>query len=402
MDYITEANAALEQRARAFEQRKAVLEDATLTEADKRTRVEAIDADMERLHKVADAAVRAAEKDVEVRAVGERLGKLSAGNPATETRDSEAKLAADFRALATGKLPELVIDLRTATSGTAGNAGNTKQTTFVAQVIEAMRLRSEFFARARTLTTSSGETLEWPVKNGLNPATAKVSAAALTAENVAYAKGDQAWTKVSVGAYKYGVITEATQEIVSDSALNILEILAADMGEAVADVVLTDLMVGNGTSKPWGWVTRATGAINAANLAGVTFDNLIDLQYSLLAPYRRNAVYMFNDTAIGTLRKIKDTTGNYIWQPAVVAGRPDSILGFPVVTDPNVVTSGAGAKVGVFGDPGKYLIRQVKDLRVVRSDEYGFDRDVVAFKATWRGSGDLFDTNSVKALTVTA
>jgi HK97 family phage major capsid protein len=258
-----------------------------------------------------------------------------------------------------------------------------------------MRVRSDFFSKARTLTTGSGETLQYPVKNG-RPTAAQV------AENVAYGKSDESWTTTAIGAYKYGVIVEATNEIVDDSQLDILSILAQDAGEAVADKVMADLLVGNGTGKPWGWITRSTGAINAANLAGVTTDNLIDLQHSILRPYRKNAVFMTSDTAVQSLRKLKDTTNNYLWQPSVQAGAPDTILGTPILTDPNVVTSGAGAKVLVYGDPSKYLIRQVKNLRVVRSDEYGYDRDVVAFKITWRGSGDLFDTASVKALTVTA
>jgi HK97 family phage major capsid protein len=111
---------------------------------------------------------------------------------------------------------------------------------------------------------------------------------------------------------------------------------------------------------------------------------------------------MTSDGAVAALRKLKDSTGRYLWQPSLVAGKPDTLLGAPLITDPNFVTTGAGAKIMAYGDPSKYLIRQVKGLRVVRSDEYGFDRDVVAFKVTWRGSGDLFDTASVKALTVTA
>lgn len=402
MDYIAEANTALEARARAYEERKRVLDDASLTDADKRSRTDAIDADMARLEGVASTAVRNAERDAEVRSVSERLAVLSAGNQPADTRSADDVLSAELRALARGGRGEVVVDLRTATTGTAGNAGNTKQTTFAAEVLQAMRERSPFFGRARVLNTSGGETIEWPIKNALNPATAPVSAAALTAENVAYAKGDQAWTKTNIGAYKYGVIVEATQEIVDDSALPILSILASDAGESVADVVVADLLTGNGTGKPWGWLTRTTGGVNAASLAAVTFDNLMDLQYSIRAPYRRNAMYMFNDTAIATLRKIKDTTNQYLWQPSVTAGAPDTILGYPVVTDPTIATSGASAKVGVFGDPAKYLIRQVKDLRITRSDEYGFDRDVVAFKVSWRGSGDLFDLNSAKALTVTA
>lgn len=394
MDFAAAAKAALEKRAGLINELRSVEADTSLSEAEKRTRVERIDVDVRGLEAEAREAVERGEREAEVRSLAARAGGLVLpGNP--EARQGERDEAAELRAVARGDMPGVDFDLRTATSGSAANAGNTFATSFVAQVIEAMRVRSDFFSKARTLTTGSGETIEYPVKNG-RPTAAQVS------ENTAYGKSDGSWTKTNIGAYKYGIIVEATQEIVDDSQLDILSILAEDAGEAVADKVMADLLVGNGTGKPWGWITRATGGVNAANLAGVTTDNLIDLQHSILKPYRRNAVFMTSDQAVQGLRKLKDTTGNYIWQPALNAGAPDTILGTPIMTDPNVVTSGAGAKVLVYGDPSKYLIRQAKSLRVVRSDEYGYDRDVVAFKVTWRGSGDLFDLASVKALTVTA
>ncbi|MFF1776947.1 phage major capsid protein [Streptomyces virginiae] len=394
MDFATAAKAALEKRACLINDLRSVEADASLSDAEKRTRVERIDVDVRGLEAEAREAVERGEREAEVRSLAARAGGLVLPG-APEARQGERDEAAELRAVARGDMPGVDFDLRTATSGTAANAGNTFANTFVAQVIEAMRVRSEFFSKARTLTTGSGETIEYPVKNG-RPTASQV------AENAAYGKSDGSWTKTAIGAYKYGVIVEATQEIVDDSQLDILGILAEDAGEAVADKVMADLLVGTGTGKPWGWITRATGGVNAANLAGVTTDNLIDLQHSILKPYRRNAVFMTSDQAVQGLRKLKDTTGNYIWQPALTAGAPDTILGTPIMTDPNVVTAGAGAKVLVYGDPSKYLIRQAKSLRVVRSDEYGYDRDVVAFKVTWRGSGDLFDLASVKALTVTA
>ncbi|MDG4826025.1 phage major capsid protein [Asanoa sp. WMMD1127] len=407
MDYIEAANAALAKRARADEQRKAVLEDATLTEADKRQRVEAIHAHMAELAKEADGHVRAAEAEAEVRSINERAAKLSGGRGVerrTEVRDE----AQELRDLALGRREAVEFDLRTAESTNADQTkgGNTKPTTFAAQVLEAMRNRSQFFGRARLLTTSGGEVMEFPIKNALNPATPPVtleSGTILKAENTAYNKANTSWTKTNIGAYKYGVIVEATQEIVADSALPILSMLAADAGETVADAIVADLLLGNGTNKPWGWVTRATtSGVNAANLAGITFQNLLDLQYAVTAPYRRNGAYMFNDAAVPVLSKIVDGTGNYVWRPSVQAGEPDTIWGKAVLTDPNMAIAGAAAKTVLFGDPSKYMIRQVNSLRVTRSDEYGFDRDVIAFKVSWRGSGDLFDLNSVKALTVTA
>ncbi|MFD3464799.1 phage major capsid protein [Streptomyces sp. NPDC058682] len=393
MDFAAAAKAALEKRAGLINELRNVEADTSLSDAEKRERVERIDVDVRALEGEAREAVERGEREAEVRSLAARAGGLVL--PGSPDFRSERDEAAELRALARGELPGVDFDLRTATTGTAGNAGNTKPVTFVAQVIEAMRERSPFLNRTRLLTTGGGETMEWPVKNG-RPTAAQV------AENTAYGKSDESWTKTSIGAYKYGVIVEATQEIVDDSALDILGILAQDAGEAVADKVVADLLVGDGTSKPWGWITRAAAGKTVANTAALTGDAVIDLQHSLLSPYRRNAVFMMNDTTLAVVRKLKDTTGNYLWQPSVQAGAPDMLLGTPVLTDPNVAAIGAGAKAIAYGDPSKYLTRQVKNLRVVRSDEYGFDRDVVAFKVTWRGSGDLFDTASVKTLVTTA
>lgn len=394
MDFAAVAKAALEKRAGLIEELRSVESDASLSEAEKRTRVERIDADVSSLEAEARDAVERGEREAEVRSLAERAGGLVPGT-VPEGRSGERDEAAELRAVARGELAGVDFDLRTAQTGQAANAGNTKPRTFVAQVIEAMRVRSDFFSLARVMTTASGETIEYPVKNS-RPTAGRV------AENTPYGKSDGSWGKTEIGSHKYGVIVEATSEIVADSALDILGILAEDAGEAVADLVMADLLTGDGTGKPFGWITRSTGAVNAADLASVTTDDLIDLQHSILKPYRRNAVFVTSDTAIRNLRKLKDANGNYIWQPSLTAGAPDMILGTRLVTDPNVATEGAGAKPIVYGDPSKYLIRQVRTLRVVRSDEYGFDRDVTAFKVTWRGSGDLFDLASVKALTIDA
>jgi HK97 family phage major capsid protein len=326
--------------------------------------------------------------------------------------------ANELRALAKGSLAEVEFDLgtttfrnahsesefRIATTGTAANAGNTKATAvFVNEILTAMRERSSFLSLVRTINTESGETLEWPVKNALDPTIAPVQGTVgIVAENTQFPKVDQQWSKANLGSYKIGIMSEVTAEILEDTRVPLLSILTSDMGETLADRLMAYLMNGTGTAQPKGWITAATAGTNAASVSAITFDDMLNLQYSIRAPYRQNGVYMLNDALIPTLRKLKSTDGHYLWQPSVLAGQPDTIWGKPVYTDINVAASGAGAKVALFGDPGKYLLRQIRSLKLTRSDEYGFDRDVVAYKCTWRGDGTIFDLNSVKALTITA
>ena len=82
----------------------------------------------------------------------------------------------------------------------------------------------------------------------------------------------------------------------------------------------------------------------------------MDLFYSLRAPYRRSAVFIMNDSTVKALRKLKNGSGDYIWQPSVTAGTPDTILNRPVYTSPFVPLLGSGTKPILFGDMNYYWV----------------------------------------------
>ncbi len=90
-------------------------------------------------------------------------------------------------------------------------------------------------------------------------------------------------------------------------------------------------------------VQRTTGA-------NITFDDVMELFYSLRSPYRKKAVWVLNDPTVKALRKLKDNTGNYIWNPSVSSGVPDTILNRPYKTSSYVPEIKAGAKCIAFGD----------------------------------------------------
>ena len=82
----------------------------------------------------------------------------------------------------------------------------------------------------------------------------------------------------------------------------------------------------------------------------------MDLYYSLKSPYRKKAVWVLNDSTIKAVRKLKDSTGQYLWQPSLVAGTPDTILGRPVKTSAYMPVIAAGAKTLALGDFSYYRI----------------------------------------------
>jgi len=107
--------------------------------------------------------------------------------------------------------------------------------------------------------------------------------------------------------------------------------LAMQAGRAIGNAFGAHMVTGTGTSQPRGVVVDATlGKTGGAGVVGAfTADDLIDLHYSVIAPYRASAscYWIMKDSTLATARKLKDTTGQYLWQPSLQAGAPDMFLG---------------------------------------------------------------------------
>jgi HK97 family phage major capsid protein len=158
--------------------------------------------------------------------------------------------------------------------------------------------------------------------------------------------------------------------------------------------------VGDGSGKPTG-VFVASGApvgATAARASLITFDEVIDLFYSLKPPYRIRAVFVTNDSVLKQLRKVKDGSGQYIWQPSVKEGTPDTVLGKPVYTSAFVPEIAAGSLSLAFGDFSYYWIADRREIRFKVLNELYAERDQIGFFATERVDGKLILPEAVKLL----
>jgi HK97 family phage major capsid protein len=142
--------------------------------------------------------------------------------------------------------------------------------------------------------------------------------------------------------------------------------------------------------------------VTAASDKAVTADELIDLFYSLRAPYRKNAVFIMNDATVKLIRKLKDNTGQYLWQPALTAGTPDTILNRPVYTSSFAPLAEGGALAIAFGDFSYYWIADRQGRSFQRLNELFAATGQVGFKATQRVDGKLILPESVKLLQMKA
>jgi HK97 family phage major capsid protein len=137
-----------------------------------------------------------------------------------------------------------------------------------------------------------------------------------------------------------------------------------------------------------------TGKGGAAQYA-----DLVNLEYSVIAPYRqsRSCYWLARDATVGGFRLILDGQSRPIWEPSMVLGSPDLLLGKPLVADPFMPAVVTGGKSVAFGDFSQYFVRIVGPVRFERSDDFLFGSDLVAFRALIRGDGTLVDqTGAVK------
>lgn len=108
------------------------------------------------------------------------------------------------------------------------------------------------------------------------------------------------------------------------------------------------------------------------------------------------------DSTGGTLRKLRDgeggATGNPIWQPSMVAGEPDVLLGARVWTDPNVAAQGSDACVMAYADWNSYYLRTVGDVRIELHRSVYFATDQSAVRAKLRVDGGLIDDGGLVSM----
>jgi HK97 family phage major capsid protein len=97
------------------------------------------------------------------------------------------------------------------------------------------------------------------------------------------------------------------------------------------------------------------------------------------------------------LRKLKDSTGNYLWQPPATADARASLMGFPLVEAEDVPNIAANATPIAFGDFNRgYLVVDRTGVRVLR-DPYSA-KPYVLFYTTKRVGGGVQDFDAIKLL----
>ena len=385
-----------EQRATAWEAAKEILDRAAAENRDlsgeEQAAFDKANADIDALAQRAQAFTEAEQraKDLEASLASMGLSTAGAPEPAVD----------EFRSFVTGEIRSFVAapESRDLTKGSATAGGNTVPTSFYDTLWEHLIETAAIAGVATVFNTAGGENFEVPV-------TTTHATGALITEGSTLTESDAAFAKRTLGAYKYAYSFQVSSELLADTGVDLQGYFARQAGRALGNAFGADLATGNASSKPSGAVQTSTlGVTGSASVAGKpSADNLIDLFYSVISPSRNSdkCVWLFRDSTAATIRKLQDNSGgtgvgNYLWTPGL-AGAPDTILGKPVVIEPNIAATATSAKSVVFGDMSAYFVRVAGGVRFERSDEFAFQNDLVTFRAILRGDGILGDqTGAVK------
>lgn len=277
--------------------------------------------------------------------------------------------------------------------GTDEQGGYLVPDEFEHKLIDALQEQNFFRTLATIIHTSSGDR-KIPVVTGHGEA-------AWMDENGLYPESEDTFGITSIGAYKLGTAIKVSDELLYDSVFDLESYIATEFARRIGTKEEEAFIAGDGTSKPTGVVPSAEDGVTTAG-ANITFDDVMDLYHSLRIPYRRNAVWLLNDTAVKALRKLKDGNGNYIWQPSVQAGQPDMILNRPYYTSSFVPDLTAGNRVMLFGDFSYYWIADRQGRSFKRLNELYAANGQVGFLASQRVDGKLILPEAVKAMTLKA
>ena len=299
--------------------------------------------------------------------------------------DSEAEA---IRALARGEIRSYNIEKRDVTKTSTGAP---LPVSLFDEIILKARLVGPMMdpSVVRVLNTAGGEQLNVPRLSAYS------SSSTVTAEGANFSESDPTLAAMlTLSAYKFGFLIQVSREMLEDSGVDLLGFIAEEVGNGVGYNVNTALTTGTGTVQPTGIVSAAgSGITGGTGVSGAfTADNLIDLYYSGLDGAARllpGVGWMMNGASIGAVRKLKDTAGNYIFQPTLDGNQRDLLLNRPVIENPAMASPAVNAKSVLVGHLPSYFTRVVGGIRLDRSDDFAFNADLVTFRASMRVDGGL-------------
>ena len=198
---------------------------------------------------------------------------------------------------------------------------------------------------------------------------------------------------------------QATQKLIDDASIDLEQWIAQKVGDKMARLEATAFITGDGTTKPKGILSYAAGTsfgqiqqLVSGIDGAASADSLVKLYYALKDEYARRSTFLMHRTTVQAVRLLKEaTTNQYLWQPGLAAGTPDSLLGVPVALAADMPVAATGSlSIAVADFKRAYLIVDRIGIRTMRDPFTA--KPFVKFYTTKRVGGEVVNTDAIKLL----
>ena len=280
---------------------------------------------------------------------------------------------------------------------TSGAGGYLVPPGFRDVLVETLKAYGGLYNISNVITTSTGNSLQWPTNNDTT------NVGAILSENTQITQQDTTLGTRTIGAYVYtSLLVLVSLQLLQDSAFDLNTWLPKKLGERIGRATAAHFITGTGTGQPTGITVGVT--VGKTTLAGqgtaIIYDDLIDLEHSIDPAYRNGDVrYLMNDATLKVIRKLKDTQGRPLWVPVPTPGFPATVNGIPYTIDQGMPVPTLNTVGILFGNfKAGYIIRQVNDVQMVRLAERYADFLQVGFFGFSRLDARPDDPSAIAAL----
>lgn len=281
--------------------------------------------------------------------------------------------------------------------GTATAAGYLAPVEYVREILKGVIEFSPLRQVARVMPTSS-KSIQVPKRTGVFAAV-WVAEQGTRSETTGLTFGLE-----EIPCHEMYALVDVSFQQLEDSAFDLESVLNEEFSEQFGVAEGTAFVSGSGVGRPEGVLSNAAvvaATATSATQAVLVGDDLIDAFYGLKDNYARNATWFLRRATIGIIRKLKATTGDYVWQPGLSADKPPTILGQPYLESIDMPVVAASSKSVLVGDFRRgYMIADRIDIAVVRDPFTQAAAGNIRFHARKRVGGQVVNAEAIKLLTI--
>jgi len=381
-----------EKRAKAWDAAKAFLDAKRggdgLLSAEDVTVYDRMEADVVALGREVERLERQSAIDAELNApTSAPITNAPQTGAETKTGRASDEYRRDFLAVLRGKPVSNVLSV-----GVDADGGYLVPTEFERFIVKGLDEANVVRSLAKVISTN----VERKV-----PVAATGSTATWVAENGTIPVSDVTFGQKTLDAFKLTNQIKVSVELLADSMFDLESYIAEEFARALGVAEEEAFIAGTGSGQPTGIFHATEGAHVGATAAGntaITFDDVVNLIYSLKSPYRRSAAFLTHDSTVSAMRKLKDANGQFLWQPSLQAGQPDKLFGYPLHTSPFVPTLKASALTVAFGAFSNYWIADRQGRTLQRLNELYAGNGQVGFLITERLDGKVILAEGIQLL----